>query len=106
MDMDVYWTPLSDLLLASTTDPGRGPVRDCLVAIIDSVNDDGTFEAEIHPCGIDLPNLLSTLLCDYYKPEISEAIWDSVASEAITTRQMSVTVPSPAGRMPKNGQPA
>lgn len=86
MDMDVYWTPLPDLLLASTTDPGRGPVRVYLQASIGSVNDDGSFEAEIHPCGIELPNLLSTLLCDYYRPEISESIWDSVASDTVAGR--------------------
>lgn len=86
LDMDVYWTPLPDLLLASTTDPGRGPLRVYLQADIASVNDDGSFEAEIHPCGMELPNILSTLLCDYYKPEIPEAIWDTVASDTVQGR--------------------
>ena len=86
LDMDVFWTPLPDLLLTSTTDPGRGRLRVYVQANIARLNEDGSFEAEIHPCGIELPIILSTALCDYYKPEVPESIWDSVAPDTVQGR--------------------
>ncbi|MBN1655766.1 MAG: hypothetical protein JXA30_18520 [Deltaproteobacteria bacterium] len=58
------------------TDDGRGVATIVLKITIDSVKADNTFKSRVDPCGVELPPISNSLICEAYLPTFPDKIWD------------------------------
>ncbi len=81
--VDVAWggrsTPLGYI-----TDNGRGRILVDLKLTINQVNPNGSFTAEVTPCGINLPPFFSSVLCEVYQPVFPREMWESPRMRKLT----------------------
>jgi hypothetical protein len=76
LDIPVYWADKSLLGLVSVVDSGRGYFQYFAKLEINSVCEDGKFDAKLHTCGIRIPTFYSTLVCEGFELEASDSAWD------------------------------
>jgi hypothetical protein len=76
---DVVWTNSSAGTPGwfMTTYPGRGKLSYYMMVTIPEVCNDGTFKAEVRPCGVEIPPLLGALLEEAYDLRVPGESFDS-----------------------------
>lgn len=84
VDLDVTWGG-TQAGLASLIDPGRGVVRAYFEVVIDELLPERELGGSVRFCGLELPTLVSSTLCESYQLQFPPDLWDRTEPPAMVS---------------------